>query len=185
MATPYGGCHFRGKTELGIRRRIEFLHDDSEAIPWTQPCLLNSYASRLERYTMSRDWSIMSANTKLFTSIQVQYFSWGWCNSFVCLLLLYAVISWWWYDVWDENPEPTLLLTQGIFNLPHHIGIVWEELAFDNASRCKLYTAGKCVAAQLNAMAVTGFEPLSPTPSFNQLSYLIHPPNVIAVNKQK
>ena len=34
---------------------------------------------------------------------------------------------------WDRKPEPTLLLTQGIFYLPHHIGMVWEELDFDNA----------------------------------------------------
>ena len=27
----------------------------------------------------------------------------------------------------------TVLLTPGIFNLPLHIGIVWEELAFDDA----------------------------------------------------
>ena len=29
--------------------------------------------------------------------------------------------------------KPTLLLTQGIFNLAHHIGKVWEKLAFDDA----------------------------------------------------
>ena len=32
------------------------------------------------------------------------------------------------------KPKPTPLLTQGIFNLPHHIGMVWEELAFDYAT---------------------------------------------------
>ena len=31
-----------------------------------------------------------------------------------------------------RKPEPTVLLTQEIFDLPHHIGIVWEELAFDD-----------------------------------------------------
>ena len=41
-------------------------------------------------------------------------------------------------DVWDEGdlgrkPEPTHLPTQGIFKLPHHIDMVWEQLAFDNA----------------------------------------------------
>ena len=46
-----------------------------------------------------------------------------------------SVISWGWYDAWDkkEKPKPTLLLTQGIFNLPHHIGMVLEELTFDDA----------------------------------------------------
>ena len=28
--------------------------------------------------------------------------------------------------------EPTLLPTQGILNLPQDIGMVWEELAFDD-----------------------------------------------------
>ena len=33
-----------------------------------------------------------------------------------------------------RKPKPTLLptLTQGIFNLPHHIGMVWQKLAFDD-----------------------------------------------------
>ena len=31
-----------------------------------------------------------------------------------------------------RRPVPTLLPTQGIFNLPHHIGMVCEELAFDD-----------------------------------------------------
>ena len=30
-----------------------------------------------------------------------------------------------------RKPEPLLLPTQGIFNLPHHIDMVWEELAYD------------------------------------------------------
>ena len=48
------------------------------------------------------------------------------------------------YEMRWKKPEPTLLLTQGIFNLPHHIGMVWEELAFDDN---KLYTEGKWIAA--------------------------------------
>ena len=42
---------------------------------------------------------------------------------------------------------------QGIFKLPRHIGMVWEELAIDDT---KLYTAEKLIAAQLNVIAVTG-----------------------------
>ena len=34
------------------------------------------------------------------------------------------------YAMRRRMPESTLLPTQGIFNLPHHIGMVWEELAF-------------------------------------------------------
>ena len=67
--------------------------------------------------------------------------------------------------------ELTVLPIQGIFNLPHHICMVWEELAFDDA--VKLYKARKWISAQLNA--VMWFIPLSPgslTQCFNQLSYL-------------
>ena len=32
------------------------------------------------------------------------------------------------YDMTRRKPEPTLLLTQRIFNLPHHVGTEWEEL---------------------------------------------------------
>ena len=59
----------------------------------------------------------------------------------------------WEGDVWDE-PEPTLLLTQGIFNHPHHIDMVWE--GYSLWWRCKLYTVWKWIAAQLNIIAVTG-----------------------------
>ena len=39
------------------------------------------------------------------------------------------------YDIMYERrrrkPVPTLLQTQGFFNLPHHVGMIYEELAFD------------------------------------------------------
>ena len=36
--------------------------------------------------------------------------------------------------VWDEKEKTQayILMNQGIFNTPHHIGMVWEELAFDD-----------------------------------------------------
>ena len=37
------------------------------------------------------------------------------------------------YEMRRGKPEPALLLTQGIFNLPQYTGMVWEELAFDGA----------------------------------------------------
>ena len=39
------------------------------------------------------------------------------------------------YEMKRRKPEPTLLPTQGIFNLAHHIGMVpiREELAFADA----------------------------------------------------
>ena len=43
-------------------------------------------------------------------------------------------IYWQWYDVWDEE-EKALAYTftdSRIFNLPHHICLVWQELAFDD-----------------------------------------------------
>ena len=51
-----------------------------------------------------------------------------------------------------RKPEPTLLPTQGIFTSPHHIGMVWEELAFNDAGS---YT-------QRNVIVVTAFIVLSP-----------------------
>ena len=64
------------------------------------------------------------------------------------------------HEMRRKKSEPRLLLTQGIFNLPHHIGKVGEDLAFDEAVS---YTQwGNWIAAQLNAMAVTGFISLSP-----------------------
>ena len=37
------------------------------------------------------------------------------------------------YEMRRRKSESTFLLTQGIFNLPQHIGIKWKELAFDDA----------------------------------------------------
>ena len=63
-------------------------------------------------------------------------------NCFICLLFFYAIATvFQWYDMVvimmyemrRHMPKPTLLLTEGIFNLPHYIGMVWEELAFDDA----------------------------------------------------
>ena len=45
------------------------------------------------------------------------------------------------YEMRRKKPEPTLLLTQEFFNLPHHIGMVCEELAYDDT--VSLCTAGK------------------------------------------
>ena len=33
----------------------------------------------------------------------------------------------------DRKLEPTLIPTQGIFNIPHYVDMVWEQLAFDCA----------------------------------------------------
>ena len=68
-----------------------------------------------------------------------------------------------------RKPKLNRLLTQGIFNLPHHTGRIKEELAFDET---KIYIKRKWIATQLNAMAVTGFIPGAPTQCINQLSYI-------------
>ena len=62
-----------------------------------------------------------------------------WVCLYVCFVVVLrhsnsiSVISWRWYgDVMYEmrrrKPEPAL---SGIFNLPHHISMVWEEMAFE------------------------------------------------------
>ena len=37
------------------------------------------------------------------------------------------------YEMRRRQPKPTLLPTQGIFNIPHHIDMASEELAFNDA----------------------------------------------------
>ena len=37
------------------------------------------------------------------------------------------------YEMKKRKPKPTFLPIQGIFNLPDHIGMVWDKLAFDDA----------------------------------------------------
>ena len=62
-------------------------------------------------------------------------------TALVCLLLFNATATVFQLhhggDMMDEmrrrKPKPTHLPTQEIFNLPHDIGMVFEELAFDGA----------------------------------------------------
>ena len=60
-------------------------------------------------------------------------------TSLVCLFYAIATVfqiyhgSDMMYEMRSRKPEPTLLRTQRIFNLPHHIGMVREELAFNDA----------------------------------------------------
>ena len=95
---------------------------------------------------MFSTWSSWSFFSHDNVPVTKTYWS-GYCHialslGFVCLLLFYtiatviSVISWRWYDLWDEMEKArahTLLLTQGIFNLHHHTTIEWEALAFDDA----------------------------------------------------
>ena len=80
------------------------------------------------------------------------------------------VISWHGYDVWDEKKKAWAytFTNSMIYNLQHHICMVWKMLAFDD-------TVGKWIAAELNATAVMGFVsqfPGSPTQRLNQQRYL-------------
>ena len=36
------------------------------------------------------------------------------------------------FEMRPRKPEPTVLLTHGIFNLSHHIGMDLQELAFED-----------------------------------------------------
>ena len=59
---------------------------------------------------------------------------------FDCLLLFYAATLFQLYhgvdmNLWDEKNKAqayNFTDSNGTFNLPHHIGMVWEELAFDD-----------------------------------------------------
>ena len=67
-----------------------------------------------------------------------------------------------------RKPEPILLQTQGIFNLPHHVGMVWEGLGFDDVvsymQREMDCSAAKCYSSNGDS------NPEPVTPRFNQLS---------------
>ena len=51
-----------------------------------------------------------------------------------------------------RKPGPSVLLTQWIFNLPHHIGMIGEELTFDDTVSHTQRGNGL-----LNVTVVTGF----------------------------
>ena len=90
---------------------------------------------------------VYNAQPPLLSSLPL----WQGCSTtpVVCFVLLchsnsISVISWWWYAVWHEEEKTWAytFMTQGIFNRPLLIGMVWAEPAFDD---CKLYTAGKWI----------------------------------------
>ena len=60
------------------------------------------------------------------------------------------------FEMRRRKPEPSLLLLpiRGIFNLPQQIGILCEDLAFDDAE--SLTQMGNGIATQLNVLAVQG-----------------------------
>ena len=73
------------------------------------------------------------------------------------------------HEMIRTNPEPTLLPTEEIFNLPHHIGMLREELAFDAAVS---YGSDRGIH--------------TPVPQhFNQLSYLHTPFSATKTNDKK
>ena len=75
------------------------------------------------------------------------------------------------YEMRRRKPEPTLLPTQGTFNLPHHIGMVCEELVFGDAVH-----SGEMDCSTTNCYssdwASYSLSPEAPTPRSNPLSYL-------------
>ena len=53
--------------------------------------------------------------------------------SVLCHSNIIFVILWWWSDVWDEKEKAqAYAFMDSRDNLTHHIGIVWEKLAFDH-----------------------------------------------------
>ena len=81
------------------------------------------------------DWKLYS---KKFSPSTLGFFSFLfledlYCPSRISRNSLVFTIRW---QLVERNPEPTLLPTQVIFKLPHHI--VWEQLAFDDAVKVAL-----------------------------------------------
>ena len=94
---------------------------------------------------LSRDWYNCShGNFHITKSPQWSAIITELCNSrytLVCgfvVVLCHTVFQL--YIGWDmmcemrRKPEPTLLLTQGVFTLPHRTVMAWEELAFEDAA---------------------------------------------------
>ena len=82
-----------------------------------------------------------------------------------------------------RKAERTLLLTQGIFNLLHHIGMVcMRGIGLWWCS--KLYTSGKWIAAQLNVIVVTRIRTLPPRVNLSHAltNWAISPPNICYTN---
>ena len=53
------------------------------------------------------------------------------------------------YEMRRRKPEPALLLIEGIFNVPHHIGMVWEELVFDDTTSCTKQSISEVIAWEI------------------------------------
>ena len=116
-------------------------------------------------------WTARSVPLSMFTSLRVQLgCSFGTITSFH----LYHG-----GDIWDEEEKEKAYTFTDSGDLqpptPYMHGMGGTGLWWC----CKLYTAGKWIAAQLNVMAVIGFVPMfpgsPPTQRFNQLSYLPTP----------
>ena len=89
----------------------------------------------------------------LLTSIWYIFLGDLYCLSRISLNSLVFTIR---RQVVPRKPKRTLLQTQGIFNLPHHIYMVWEQMAFDDAVR---YT--QQWKSKLAEVMAWGLEPLT------------------------
>ena len=65
-------------------------------------------------------------------------FSWRFILS---ITVLHSPLDNW--QLVDRKPEPTVLLTQGIFNLLHDIDMVWEQLAFGDTVNYRQWRKSK------------------------------------------
>ena len=104
---------FYSDAPLGLRHSDSFRHQTASTMAWTD---------RLVTAHTHGDFIVLLH------------------REFVCLLFYTIVTVFKLYlcdDMMDEmrrrKPVSTLLPTQGILNLPHHIGLICEELASDDA----------------------------------------------------
>ena len=95
----------------------------SGIVPWNTAAVMVSYCIRCEMYINI----LIDPTTTVWIFLEDLY-----CLSWKSLIILVFTIR---RLLVDRKSEPTLLLTQGIFNLSHHI-----DMAFDNAVS---YTAVK------------------------------------------
>ena len=85
---------------------------------------------RLQEPNLTVEWVERPSPILLIQWIFFSFLEDLYCLSRISLNSLVFTIRW---QLVNRKPQSTGLMTQWIFNLPHHTDMVWEHLAFDNA----------------------------------------------------
>ena len=141
---------FRWKNCLNNKTKIVFSEmlnpcrsDDyflyKQVVTQTKIILMNWYETTHTRPYITAEPSLITINASLLpldiklNKKLLSRHSLVWYHRLFVVILCHcnsiSVISWWWYDLLDEEKPQAYTLT----NSRAHIGMVWGELAFDDA----------------------------------------------------